>query len=235
MPTIRKPGVNYRFSRKAVKESHTSVPVVKFSRGELETAISSPGQYAQLFGLPEKTFKTLLGSISQNLSAMERHKKAEYFFRFPLKEKKELMLKLSVGKSGQLTIRQVPVAHTITATEEWKGHKDPYESLKNILKIGFRSHNWPNARFKERYPAVNSVSLGAGRYGDSYRIEMLAPFESNVAFRGDYYVQGSAINQISGIIVELSPLSSAEQKARKKKMYLEELKEFGLPVKFVEK
>ena len=38
MPTIRKPGVNYRFSRKAVKESHTSVPVVKFSRGELETA-----------------------------------------------------------------------------------------------------------------------------------------------------------------------------------------------------
>ena len=235
MATVKRMGLRYRFAKRAVKNPVTSAPVVRFNRSELENAISSPSSYAGMFGMPEQKFVSLLKSINERLSHMKRLNRSQDFLRFKLGEGKELMLRLSAGKKGTLSIRQVPLIHTITSFEKWKSHEDPYESLKRILKTGFIGQTRPNAKFREKYDAVTSVSLGKGRYGDRYRIELLAPFESSIAYSGDYYIAGARPNQISSVVVELPRGLSAEEQAKRKKMYKEELKEFGLPIKFNEK
>lgn len=141
---------------------------------------------------------------------------------------------------GRVYIRQFQATHGITD----HGGGRTFSALKKILETGFRGSTLPNVFVPNQLRGVSPATLGGGHAsmregtetrGDSYAIELLAPF-SGYGMRAampSAFVNRATQDQIKRINIRLAYGMPLEEQERRKAFYRRELAKYGIPLVFV--
>ena len=238
MPATRKPGLRVRYPKMAPRDEskkpirNASFPIIKFPATDLPELASSPERFSNFFGIGANEIKPMLGRINEMVGEMLRRGNKEAVFNLPLKGEKVIVVGARSEK-GEITLKQISLKHFVTGKENRplqspKDFDDPYKGLKRILAQGFFGNRRRNTTLDGRYWAKTTISSG----GDRYMLEFLAPANANIAFRDAHNMERASANQISRLVIELSPLLAPKAEEARKKKYLDELGSYGVPIAF---